>query len=85
MMTIKSKVCNHCERRKPLDEFYPSGRSEQTRPECIACTKAIRRAQARRRRMVALSQQNPRPQVKLGPRPKETIRGRLRIIQFERS
>jgi hypothetical protein len=83
-MAIKSKVCNYCARRKPLDEFYPSGRSEQRRPECIACTKAIRRAQARRR-MVALSQQNLRLQVKRGPRPKETIRGRLRIIQFERS
>jgi hypothetical protein len=84
-MAIKSKVCNYCARRKPLVEFYPSGRSEQTRPECIACTKAIRRAQARKRRMALQSQQNPRPQVKLGPRPKETIRGRLRVVQFERS
>jgi hypothetical protein len=82
-MAIKSKVCNHCARRKPLVELYPSGRSEQTRPECIACTKTIRRAQERRRRMAA--QQNMRPQVKIGPRPKETIRGRLRVIQFERS
>jgi hypothetical protein len=82
-MAIKSKVCNHCARRKPLVEFYPSGRTEERRPECIACTKTIRRAQERRRRMAA--QQNPRLQLKFSPRPKEIIRGRLRVIQFERS
>ena len=46
-----TKVCSHCKRELPLDQFYTSASSKDGyRPQCIECAKQSAKETQRRRR-----------------------------------